>query len=403
MKRFGFIVLSFIFFYLIYGIILTQCQLRIIPEALVADHPAGFHDYKGITNVHAHIGTDRDEFNEVVTAAQAADLDFVFITELGIFDKPIPYEGYHDKLLVFIDGEYNYLSSRLLNYDASKVSHLKGPGQSQVIFADLLSQEKRPSEYGILILAHPFRPQYSWTGEYPPGLDGLEIINLNSLWQQGWLKSKASFIWSLLTYPFNSRLAILRLFEEPELELQLWDTLAKKRKVIGIAGTDAESHFRAFGHWDLAMAKYQSLFSIVTNHVLLQSELTGNAASDRKKIGNAIRNGQFYMSLDTLADPKGFNAIIETASGQVYPLGSELSFSPGLTLKVHLPHAPSVPYDVMIYKDGEVWTINSTVETKVTLPGPGVYRIKVRVIPTFPLPDGKKWVPWIYANPFYVR
>jgi hypothetical protein len=34
---------------------------------------------------------------------------------------------------------------------------------------------------------------------------------------------------------------------------------------------------------------------------------------------------------------------------------------------------------------------------------PGVYRLEVRVIPLLPLPDAKKWIGWIYTNPFFVK
>jgi hypothetical protein len=47
-------------------------------------------------------------------------------------------------------------------------------------------------------------------------------------------------------------------------------------------------------------------------------------------------------------------------------------------------------------------TSNSQV-TQYYLNSPGVYRVLVRVIPTLPLPDGKKWIPWIYTNMFYVE
>ncbi|MGE0527691.1 MAG: hypothetical protein AB7P49_11555, partial [Bdellovibrionales bacterium] len=68
-----------------------------------------------------------------------------------------------------------------------------------------------------------------------------------------------------------------------------------------------------------------------------------------------------------------------------------------------LPQKPDVPFDVIIYRDGlRVMTSNSQL-TQYYLNTPGVYRVMVRVIPTLPLPDGKKWIPWIYTNPFYVE
>lgn len=393
---------AFCFVFIIYGIFLSQIDLEIIPKELVRSHPEGFHDYKGILNVHSNFSTGSGSILDIITAAQEDGLDFISITDLNVFEKPKEFQGYHNDLLVFIDGEYSYLNSRLLNYDAATDEHLKGVGQSQALFADLLSQKKRPEEYGLFVLAHPFKPRYQWTGEFPVGLDGIEVINLKTMWQQTWLKSKASFLWTVLLYPFNSRLALLRIFEEPEAELNLWDQLSQKRPTVGMAGADAESKIYLFGR-AFSYPSYETLFNIVRNHVLLKSELTGNPASDMKKIGQALRLGNFYMSLDSLADPKGFNAVMTGTQNQMWTMGSEVPLSAKPELTIQLPYKPNVPFDVIVYRNGESIHTSNDILTKFKVDKSGVYRVKVRVIPTFPLPDGKKWVPWIYTNPFYVR
>lgn len=395
--------IALLFFYLIYGLFLSQYDLRIIPKELTADHPPGFHDYKGVMNIHSTLSSGSGDIMSIIAAAQVTDLDFISFTDLNIFDKPKQFEGEHGNLLVFIDGEYSYLNSRLLNYFAKTDRHLQGVGRSQVLFADLLSQKKRDEDLGIFILAHPFKPNYKWTGEYPIGLDGIEIINLKSMWQQAWLESKVSFLWSLLIYPFNERLALLRLFRSPDEETALWDQLTQKRKTIGMAGADAEakvwfgsSHFFTF-------PSYESVFRMARNHVLLRTELTGNPSTDAEKISHAIRNGQFYMSLDILAEPKGFNAYLESAEGEIFPIGSEIHYKKDMKLVVTLPHKPQVPFDVVIYHNSDRMMTSNSQRTDFFIHEPGVYRVMVRVIPTFPLPDGKKWVPWIFTNPFYVR
>jgi len=399
----AFVTVTALFFaFIIYGIFLSQIDLEIIPKELVRSHPEGFHDYKGILNIHSSFSTGSGSITEIISAAQEESLDFISITDLNIFEKPREFQGYHNDLLVFIDGEYSYLNSRLLNYNATTDEHLKGVGQSQALFADLLSQTKRPEEYGLFVLAHPFKPRYQWTGEYPEGLDGIEVINLKTMWQLAWLKSKASFFWTVLIYPFNSRLSILRIFEEPEAELNLWDQLSQQRPTLGLAGADAEAKVHIFGR-SFSYPSYETLFSIVRDHVLLKSELTGNAANDMKKIGQAIRAGNFFMSLDSLADPKGFNAVMTGTQNQVWPMGSEVSLKAKPELVIQLPYKPRVPFDVIVYRNGEPIHTSNDILTKLKIEKSGVYRVKVRVIPTFPLPDGKKWIPWIYTNPFYVR
>jgi hypothetical protein len=137
--------------------------------------------------------------------------------------------------------------------------------------------------------------------------------------------------------------------------------------------------------------------------VLLRSELTGNEPSDREKISQAVKSGNFYVSFDLLANPKGFNAVVKTPQGKTYLMGSELKWKEGMELEITLPHKPRVPVDVDIYRNGELMAVSNSKKTSFKLPGPGNYRVKVRVIPTFPLPDGKRWVPWIYTNLFFLK
>lgn len=390
-----------IFFYVIYGLYLAQYDARIFPEELDPDPPKGFFDYKGVTNVHTLLSTGSGDIPTVIAAAQSAGLDFLSITDLNLFDKPNSLAGYHSSLLVLMDGEYSYINSRLLNLGASSTEHLQGLGRSQVLFADLLSQAARDPALGALILAHPMKGRYRWNGDYPPGLDGIEVINLKSVWQESWERRKFSFLFSIFEYPFNERLSLLRLFDAPDEEMSLMDEISLTRPIFGIAGVDADSKMVIGGSW-LRLPSYETLFSLVRNHVLLKSELTGDATGDSEKLGQAIRAGQFYMSLDVLGNPKGFNTILRRKNGDVLAMGSKTVFQEGLSIEVTLPQKPNVPFDVIIYRNGERMITSNSQVTQYYLNSPGVYRVMVRVIPTLPLPDGKKWIPWIYTNSFFV-
>ncbi len=389
------------FIYLVYGVYLAQYDVKIFPEDLVPESPRGFFDYKGVTNVHTQMSSGSGDFATVIASAQNSSLDFLSLTDLNVYDKPSALGGYHGHLLVMMDGEYSYLNTRLLNIGATTSRHLQGVGRSQVLFADLLSQKEKETDVGLLVLAHPTKPRYRWTGDYPVGLDGIEVINLKNVWQEAWANSKLSFFMSMLILPFNEKLALLRLFKAPDEEIRLWDSLTTHRRLVGMAGADAEAKFIWGGFF--RYPTYETLFSVVRNHLLIKSELTGNAVSDVEKLAQALRQGQLYMSLDILGNPKGFNAVIKSVSGTVYPMGSKIKFDKGLSLEINLPQKPKVPFDTVIYKNGERMMTSNSQTTQFFINGPGVYRVMVRVIPTLPLPDGKKWIPWIYTNPFYIE
>ena len=403
MKTYKKVLFITFFAYLIYGVFISQYGMSIFPDTLNRKNPAGFYDYVGVMNVHTSQSIGTGSFDQVVSAAQKTGLNFIFISDLNAFKVKKQLEKYYEKLLVFVDAEYSYLDSRLLIYGRSSYSDLNNFGQAQATISDLISKEKKSTADGIVVLAHPKKRGFRWSGPLPEGLDGIEIINLKSIWQQAWFKNKLSFIWSFLVYPFNPQLALLRLFPFPSEELQLWDQTLKHRKMLGFAGSDADGKLKFPKDSGIQLPSYETIFNIVRTHVLLTSELTGNVKNDQRKILNALNTGHFYFSLDQLANPKGFNALIRSAKGDFYSMGSSLPYEDNLQFVIRLAQKPLYPFDTIIYKDGKKIISTNSQETVFLIPGPGVYRIAIRVIPTFPLPDGKKWVPWIFTNPFYVN
>ncbi len=401
MRRFIFLATLF-FVYLIYGLFLTQYHPSVLTEELQTKNPTGFYDYRGQIDVHTTISQGSGSPSEVIRAAQESGNEFLVLTDINDFTLNYSAEGYHQQTLTLVGGQYNYVDSHLIFFDVFHRSPIDSFGKAQVILADQLSQKSSEAKKDLLILAHPFKQGYSWSGPIPNGLDGFELLNLKVIWQKAWQKSKLSFLWSLLTYPFNSQLALLRLYEDPKEEIDFWNSILRTRKFIGFAGADATARTGSIGDFSLKFPSYQVSFGLLSNHVLLNSELTGNFEGDRKKIMAALKHSQFYMSFDTLANPKGFNATIED-NDHTYALGSDLHFAPHLSLVTHLPQKPIVDFEVTIIRDGvAIRTFNSQ-DSKFEIPSKGVYKVVVRVIPTFPLPDGKRWLTWIYTNPFYVN
>lgn len=401
MRRFVFLATLFFTFF-IYGLYLTQFHLSVLTEELQPKNPIGFYDYRGQVNVHTTISQGSGSPSAVIQAAQESGNDFLVLTDINDFTQNYSADGYHQRTLTLVAGQFNYVDSHLIFFDVFHRSPIDSFGKAQVILADQLSQKSSETKKDLLILAHPFKHGYAWSGPLPSGLDGFELLNLKVIWQKAWQQSKLSFLWSAFTYPFNSQLALLRLYEDPREEIEFWDSTLGHRKFVGFAGTDATAKTSSIGDFSFKFPSYQVSFGLLSNHVLLNSELTGNFNGDRKKIISALKRAQFYMSFDTLANPKGFNSYIEDQD-HIYPMGSELRFAPHLFLKTRLPQKPIVDFEVTIIRDGTIIRTFNSQESKFEIPSKGVYRVVVRVIPTFPLPDGKRWLTWIYTNPFYVN
>ncbi len=73
-------------------------------------------------------------------------------------------------------------------------------------------------------------------------------------------------------------------------------------------------------------------------------------------------------------------------------MGSRLTYQDGLTLEVIMPQRPQVPFDIVGVPKRRASDDLERDLTEFALTEPGVYRVMVRVIPTLPLPDGKKWI-----------
>ncbi len=385
--------------YFLYGFYISPFDLSVIPKQLRKENPVGFYDYNGVINVHSDLSLGSSQPLEVITAAKAAKLDFLILTDLNTFALPNQLEGYHGNTLVFVGNKISYLDSRLIYYSLNHETIGSNLGEAQVKMADLLSQKEGANKDSLVILAHPYKVGFTWSGEIPPGLDGFELLNIKSLSNRAWEISKLSTLWSLLIYPFNNRLAVLRLFSEPTEELALLDKLSQQRSMIGFAGAEASARAIPLANYLIKFPSYQRSFELFTNHLLLKSELTGNTSTDKQKIFSALKAGQFYLSFDEIGDPKGFNAFIEE-KGQIYPMGTKLKFNKNQILKIRIPVEPLEFFEVVIYRNGVRYETFNSSEADVPLKEPGSYRVQVRVSPYLPLPDAKKWITWIYTNPF---
>lgn len=353
-------------------------------------------------NIHTNLSIGSEPLSVVLSEAKMAQNKFMMITDLNPQVKS-PDDSYLQNVGVLQGAKYGYKDSRLIYYSTKEKNLGLKQGESQLLLSDLLSQSADKNSDSLVVLAHPFKVGFSWTGELPDGLDGIEIANLKSMSQQSWNYSKISTIWSILLYPFNPKLALMRIFQEPTEELMLFDQASQKRKLVAFQGAEASARAIPLADWLIKFPSYEKVLTIASNHLLLTSELTGNMSQDKVKILSALKNGQFYICFDGLGDPKGFEAyVLDAPKQRRYSMGQEIKMSKDLQFYFKLPTEPTSFYEVVLLKNGERVDTLNTFEGVFPLQGPGTYRIQVRISPRFPLPDAIKWLTWIYTNNFYI-
>lgn len=382
------------------GVFLSSSEINIRGRLNQRKHPL-FYDYPGVTHASTKGGRGSQPTKYVLQSAAESNISFLFLTDLNDFSsKQQPY-GYHQDVLLLPGKKVSHLDSHLLLYSKKKMSEIDSLGKAAMMVNDL-TQQPLSGQDPFVVVAHPFKKGFHWNQAELPHPSGIEVINLRHLWQQAWLNKKASFIWSLYLYIFNPKIALIRLLNEPQKELQLWDQLNDKSKTIGFLGNNTVGRIFHLGPFSFAFPTYRQSFEFASNHVLLSSELTGIAERDTPKVVNALKKGQFYMSIDALADPVGFATYL-TRGKNVHPLGAEVEFTKGLKLHVDVPQVENLPMEVKVYRNGNEWNISKDLNSQWELTEPGNYRVYVRIRLKLPIPGELRWVPWIYTNYFYVR
>jgi hypothetical protein len=396
------VLTAFVLMYFVIGFYVAQNDLTIIPAGLESDNYPGYYDYRGEMNVRSNLSSGSSSVTEIISEGKAAGLDFLIFTDANQMRSIDMYSSYHGNLMVLQEGEYSFLDSRILFLSNDRQPSFNDLADSQVFLADLISKQANENKEGLAILATPFSLNERWVGDYPTGLDGVEVLNPKIISDRAWSRSKLTVIWSLLMYPFNSRYSFLRLFREPTEEMSLWNSLSQDRRTSGYAGADASARAFPFADYLIKFPSYRMTFEIASNHVLLNSELTGNFAKDKQKIYGALKAGNFYSSIDLLGNPKGFMALAKQNNSE-FLIGSELKWTRGTQIWARLPHRPRGFFEIALLRNGERVATSNETELSYDVKEPGVYRIVVRVAASLPIPDGKKWIGWIYTNPFYIK
>lgn len=401
MNRFLSLLAFFLISYFIYGFYVSQFELNFVPKIVKTSD--FYYDYRLNMNIHTNQSIGSEPLSVILSEAKKAQNNFILITDLNPIQK-IPDDSYLQNVGVLQGVKYSYKDSRLIYFSTQDKNLGIRQGESQLQLFDMLSGQAAQNSNHFISLAHPFSNGYNWVGDPPSGLDAVEVVNLKSLSQKAWSESKLSTLWSLLIYPFNPKLALIRLFQEPSEEFNFFDQVSMHRNFVATAGAEASARAIPLADWLIKFPSYERSLSIASNHLLLTSELSGNMHEDREKILEALKGGQFYICFDALGDPKGFQSYIYDDSNQKrYSMGSTTKNNRNLKLYFKLPAEPTSFYEAVLFKDGQRIDTFNTFEGVFALQGPGTYRVQIRISPRLPLPDAIKWLSWIYTNNFYIR
>ena len=174
--------------------------------------------------------------------------------------------------------------------------------------------------------------------------------------------------------------------------MRLWDELLRKGQRLAALGS-ANAHGPTPPGWTARRVgiPYVDAFRCVNTHILAKNALSGDLASDKALIYEALRAGRTWVGYDLPHPTQGFRFVVRSGAAQA-TVGEELRRLGALNIEVDLP----APGEIHLLRDGERILRVSGRQLRHTVAEPGVHRVEV-----YRRFYGRK-VGWIFTSPIYV-
>ena len=353
-------------------------------QNLAARMPAGAY------HIHTTRSDGLGDKNAVASAAQRAGLAFVIITDHGDGTRTPDPPVYIDGVLCLDGVEISTDNGHYVALDMPPAPYRLG-GAGEAVVEDV----HRLGGFGVT--AHPdsAKPELRWTDGFD-AIDGIEWFNLDSEWRKD---SRTRLARAGLGYLVRPAPALATLFDRPPT-FGLWDRLTTRRAVVGLAAVDAHGgvHKSAVDGREASLSgipSYEASFRAITNRVVLDAPLTGDAAADARAIYRAIRTGRVYSVVDAVAAPALLDFHAEAPTGLV-PMGGAVARATSATLVARAPMPPGAV--LLLLRAGREVARSMTGDLRFYAAAPGAYRVEIHVSHA----PGNPPVPWVVSNPIYV-
>lgn len=347
------------------------------------------HNYAGNIHIHSTYSDGTGSIEEIAAAANAANLDFVIITDHLTRDGAHE-EGKYGRTHVIVGVELNQQANHYLAMDTTALIEDYSPEPQKTI-----DEVNRQGGFGFL--AHPFEKgshlvtegaAYPWIDWTVSGFTGIELWNYSSQW-----KGKATSRWKIFLWYFGDRDAPVKT-GPPRQCLKLWDAYTREKPVVGIGGTDAHAIKFRVGFYTMEIFPYRDLFHTINTYICLPEKLHKEVPVARKQIMEALKKGNCYICFDRYRG--GYNFYFGAFNGsEEIPMGEKTKLKDKLRLQVKAPQRRSY---IRLIRNGELICECKSQHLDYKVSTPGTYRAEVYFCPLF----GRRR-PWIYSNPVYIE
>jgi len=357
------------------------------PLAITSALPAGT---RGAFHVHTRRSDGTGTMDDVAHAAARAGLKFVIVTDHGDGTRSPEAPSYRQSVLMIDAAEISTDDGDVVALGIGRTPYPLG-GEGRGVVEDIARLG------GMSIVAHPASKKH-WVDWASP-FDGIEWLNGDGEWRDD---PQLTLLRSLLTYPLRPAETLGQLLDRPEDVFRRWDALAKRRRVVAIAASDAHARMTGrtaiepyAGSTVLRAPGYERAFDTFSI-VIPQLRLSGDARDDARRVVEEIRRGHVFSSVDALATPAAMS--FTASSGSQHASGGDvLAIEGDVSIRV-ASNAPARS-TISLLKDGERVASSTQATLEFTAPAaPAVYRAEIGLQHA----PGDPPVPWLVTNPIYV-
>ncbi len=331
-------------------------------------------EIEGVYHIHTKHSDGRSTVAELARDAARENLDFLVLTDhgnpnfAGLLDQ-----GFKEGVLILAGSELSLNRGHMVGLG------FRTPETSFSQKAEIAVPEIQALG-GFAVVAHPYS-KVRWLWGDASVYSGLEIINADTMFKNN-LGRVLPYLPLLLV---GSRVPLVKMLENPEVNLRKWDQRAATASLYGYFSADAHLYYRP-------------IFSLLRLHVLLDEPLARDFDAAARQVFGALRTGRFFNAIEAVAEARGFR-FGAAEGGTTWRMGDTIrgdGFGPRFEVKAPFPFAK----EIRIVRDGRV--VASTRENTLAADaqGPGVYRVEVFLRARSAL--GKN-IPWIVSNPIFLR
>jgi hypothetical protein len=353
----------------------------VVPPAALRVDTRGWDDLAartvpGAYHVHTSRSDGHGDKRDVAAAAARAGLKFVIVTDHGDATRPPDPPEYIDDVLCLDAVEISTDQGHLVALDMPRAPYPLG-GAADAVVEDVHRLG------GFAVAAHPDspKPALRWTDSTAP-IDGVEWLNADSEWRKD---SRGRLMRAGLAYFFRPGPALASLMDRPQTLLQ-WYRLATRYPLVLLAAVDAhggagqpsEDASRTVAG-TIGIPSYEASFRTVSNRVILDAPLSGDAVRDARAIYDAIRKGSVFSTIDALAAPGLLDFHLE-----------------GTTIVARAARPPGA--EVALLRGGTLVTYTNGDLRYDTAAQSGAYRVEVRLAKA----PGEIPIPWLVSNAIHV-